>query len=286
MAKIINLQDPKMTKEEIKQKNLENYGNKIKKYRTEAGITAESLAEKLHVSIGSIRNWECGIAKPDLDCLFQLFSILDVEPNQFFSLKGVGSLLEFREKNLLSHYRSLDAAGKEDLETYAEAMSNKIYRRKLINAFNRMRVVEDHSRDAAAGDGADWPDHPETTQSVLYANPFVSRANEIITVCGRSMEPQFHDGDRVLIEYCSDLQSGDIGIFYVPGMGGVIKQKAYDRLHSLNPDYDDIFPYEEGAKVVGRVLAVIDDSMTPSQDDLSLFVEALHEKEDHPDWFE
>lgn len=51
------------------------------------------------------------------------------------------------------------------------------------------------------------------------------------------MEPQFHDGDRVLVEHCVDLRNGDIGIFYVPGMGGVIKQKAYDRLHSINPDY-------------------------------------------------
>lgn len=103
----------------------------------------------------------------------------------------------------------------------------------------------------------------------------VARTDEIITITGKSMEPQFHDGDRVLVEHTVDLRNGDIGIFYVPGMGGVIKQKAYDRLHSINPDFDDIFPYEEGAVVVGRVLGKIDQDMIPSYEDQGLYLEAL-----------
>ena len=68
---------------------------------------------------------------------------------------------------------------------------------------------------------------------------------------------------------------GDIGIFYVPGMGGVIKQKAYDRLHSINPDFDDIFPYEEGATIVGRVLGKIEENMIPSYEEQSLYLAAV-----------
>ena len=287
MAKIVTLQDSKRTKENIKQHNLETYGNKIKKFRNAAGLTAENLADRLQISVGSIRNWECGIAKPDPDCLFQLFNILDVEPNEFFGLKGVGSLLTNQERALLSNYRSLDKAGKEDMDTFAEAMSNKVYKRKLVSASRRMNIVDDHTRGAAAGDGMDWPDYPETIPTILYNNPLVNRADEIITVCGQSMEPQFQDGDRVLVQYCTELRIGDVGIFYVPGMGGVIKQRLHDRLHSLNPEFDDIFPYEEyGAKIVGRVLGVIDNSMIPSEEDISLFIEAMHEKESHPDWFE
>jgi phage repressor protein C with HTH and peptisase S24 domain len=77
------------------------------------------------------------------------------------------------------------------------------------------------------------------------------------------------------VEHCVDLRNGDIGIFYVPGMGGVIKQKAYDRLHSINPDFDDIFPYEEGAAVIGRVLGKIEKEMIPSMEEQSLYQEAL-----------
>ena len=87
------------------------------------------------------------------------------------------------------------------------------------------------------------------------------------------MEPQFHDGDRVLVQYCAELSYGDIGIFYVPRMGGVIKQIAHDRLHSLNPAYDDIFPYEDGAKIIGRVLGKVTEEMIPDQEE-ALYMEA------------
>ena len=57
-------------------------------------------------------------------------------------------------------------------------------------------------------------------------------------------------------------------------MGGVIKQVAHDRLHSLNPDFDDIFPYEDGAKVIGRVLEKITADMVPDTADRALYLEA------------
>ena len=180
--------------------------------------------------------------------------LLDIPPYELFGIEDKYSGLSKRERRLLDCYRSLDIPGREDLETFAEAMSGNVHKRRLRMALERMTSVNDLGRAAAAGDGADWEDHPESEQCILFDSRAVSSADEIITVCGWSMEPQFHDGDRVLVQYCSELSYGDIGIFYVPGMGGVIKQVAHDRLHSLNPDYDDIFPYEDGAKIIGRVL--------------------------------
>ena len=265
----------KLSPEEIKQRNLETYGSKIKTFRNRAGLTAEQLADALQISKSSIRNWECGLTRPDPEFLYRMFSILNVEPNEFFGFSGIGTLLTTSERDLVDNYRTLDDAGKEDVETFVEAMSKKAHKRKLLAAYDRMNGVEDWGRYAAAGDGTDWPEHPEKEEVILFDSPMVSRADEIITVTGKSMEPQFHDGDRVLVEHCVDLRNGDIGIFYVPGMGGVIKQKAYDRLHSINPDYDDIFPYEEGAVVVGRVLGKIDQDMIPSYEDQSHYLEAL-----------
>ena len=265
----------KLTPEEIKQRNLETYGTRIKTFRTRAKMTAEQLADALQISKSSVRNWECGLTRPDPEFLYRMFTILNVEPNEFFGFSGIGTLLTTQERTLIDNYRMLDAAGKEDVETFAEAMSAKAHLRILRAARDKMNSVYDWGRYAAAGSGADWPENPEREEVVLFDSSFVSRADEIITVSGKSMEPQFQDHDRVLVEYCSDLKNGDIGIFYVPGFGGVIKQKAYDRLHSLNPDYDDIFPYEEGATVVGRVLGRIDKEMIPSTEEQSLYLEAL-----------
>lgn len=179
-----------------------------------------------------------------------------------------------QHEKMPSNPRQNELDGNQYMETFAEAMSGSVHKRKLRMALERMNSVNDYGRAAAAGDGADWEDHPECDQCVLFDCQAVSDADEIITVCGQSMEPKFHDGDRVLVEYCADLSYGDFGIFYVPGMGGVIKQVAHDRLHSLNPAFDDIFPYEDGAKIIGRVLGKITEDMIPDKADQALYFEA------------
>lgn len=258
-----------------KERNLHLYGSRIKAFRLRAGLSAEQLAAALRVSASSVRNWECGLTRPDPGLLPALFSLLGTEPNEFFGLKGIGGLLTPQEQRLVDLFRALDDAGRQDADALMEALASRVERRRILSAASRMREVADWGRYAAAGDGADWPEHPEAEPVLLYDGPAVARADEVITVTGRSMEPQIHHGDRVLVEHCADLKNGDIGIFYVPGMGGVIKQKAYDRLHSLNPDFDDIFPYEEGARVVGRVLGVLEPGMLPSPEDQALYRKAL-----------
>ena len=265
----------KLTPEEIKQRNLETYGLRIKTFRNRAGMTAAQLAETLQVSTSSVQNWECGLTRPDPEYIYRMFSILNVEPNEFFGISGIGTLLTVQEKKLIRDFRALDEDSKEAVETFASAMRDKASARKLKTALNRMGTAVDRSRVVAAGDGEDWPEQYESVEVILFATPEVLRADEIFTVNGDSMEPQFHDNDRVLVQHCTELQNGDIGIFYVPGRGGVIKQVAYDRLHSLNPDYDDIFPYAEGAQVIGKVLGRITKDMVPSREEQNLYLEAV-----------
>lgn len=264
-----------LTPEDIKKRNLETYGLRIKKFRARAGLTAEQLAETLQISKSSVRNWECGLARPDPEYLYRMFTILNVEPNEFFGFQGIGTLLTAQEQHLIDTYRALDDDGRENLITFADAMNDKSHLRKLRSAYDRMNDVVNRGRLAAAGDGEDWDENSEEEHVVLYDSKEVRNADEIFKVSGMSMEPQFNDGDYVLVQYCEELRNGDIGIFYVPGHGGVIKQKAYDRLHSLNPDYDDIFPYEDGARIVGRVVGKITKDMVPEYEDEQLYLKAV-----------
>ena len=266
----------KPTQAEVKQHNQETYGEKIRKFRQRVGMSADELADRLEIARSSVRNWEAGFTRPDPDYMYLMFTILNVEPNEFFGIEGIGSIMTFGERALIDDYRMLDAEGKEDLETIAQSLRERAYNRKLKRSYDQTNSVNTAWRVVAAGDGADWEDHPETEKVILYDSPEVSRADEIFIVNGESMEPQFHNGDHVLAEYCDadGLKNGDIGIFYVPSYGGVIKQKMYDRLHSLNPDYDDIFPYEDGAQVVGRVLGRITKEMIPDAEERALYEEA------------
>ena len=256
------------------QKVIHVFGEVIRKYRTLSKYNQKDLAKLMGVNQNTICNWETDKNQPDAQALRRLSMLLDIPLYEFFGIEDKHSRISEREQKILSFYRSLDVHGKEDLETFAEAMSGNVHKRRLRMALERMNSVVDHGRAAAAGDGADWEDHPESEQCILFDSRAVSDADEIITVCGQSMEPKFYDGDRVLVQYCTDLSFGDIGIFYVPGMGGVIKQVAHDRLHSLNPDFDDIFPYEDGAKIIGRVLGKITADMIPDADEQALFLEA------------
>ena len=109
---------------DIKQRNLETYGESIKKYRKKAGLTVDQLASLLQITNSSVKNWESGYSRPDPEYLYRMFTILDVEPNEFFGIGGIGTLLTTNERNLVDYYRTLDDAGKEDLETIAQSMSD------------------------------------------------------------------------------------------------------------------------------------------------------------------
>lgn len=53
------------------------FGQKIKKLRTEAGLTQKGLAEKMNVSFQTISKWESGLNEPDIANIKELCKIFD-----------------------------------------------------------------------------------------------------------------------------------------------------------------------------------------------------------------
>ncbi len=64
-----------------------NFGQKIKKLRTDAGLSQAMLAEHIGVSVQSISNWECNNTMPNISQIVPLASILCVSTDY---LLGVG----------------------------------------------------------------------------------------------------------------------------------------------------------------------------------------------------
>ena len=82
-----------------------------------------------------------------------------------------------------------------------------------------------------------------------------------LTVTGDSMEPELHDGDRVLVREQETLDSECIAVVRIDGEDGVVKKVRIDRdkitLTSVNPYYPPrIFEREEmnNIAVVGKVV--------------------------------
>lgn len=80
----------------------------------------------------------------------------------------------------------------------------------------------------------------------------------IAPVSGNSMEPTYHDGDKLFIRACTEIQQGQIGVFFMDGQQWV-KELGDGVLISHNPKYAPI-PMHEGIRCQGLVLGVCDKS--------------------------
>lgn len=79
----------------------------------------------------------------------------------------------------------------------------------------------------------------------------------VISVKGDSMEPTYHDGDRVFVEKCDSVDVGEIGIFVV-NSDVYIKELGNGKLISHNENYKPITLYEcDSVYCCGRVVGSV-----------------------------
>ena len=109
----------------------------------------------------------------------------------------------------------------------------------------------------SAGSGNYLPDTIDENYIVIPDTPKNRKADYIIEVGGDSMEPEYMDGERVLVKKQDSVEIDEIGVFVING-DAYIKQFKSDRLHSLNPKRGDIY-FEENqtitcmGKVIGKL---------------------------------
>ena len=82
-------------------------GERIKRVRKAAGITQETLAEHLNVSIGYVSQVERGITKISLDLLAAISSILKCDIAELITESAVNSS-EYMEPEIINEIRKLD----------------------------------------------------------------------------------------------------------------------------------------------------------------------------------
>ena len=134
-------------------------------------------------------------------------------------------------------------------------------RRKLIRLFrNDLSACAGHSFAIGETSGEEvW----------IEETPLTAAADELVRISGDSMEPEFHDGDYVLVRHGASLRPGEIGIF-TNGDAGYIKVYQRDGLHSLNPAYPTIlFQEEDDVRCVGKVLGIAGKELFARKDELN-----------------
>ena len=139
-------------------------------------------------------------------------------------------------------------------------------------------LVTMHEGALSADNVASYAFDDEGTPIFLYTDQINTRADCVFSVNGDSMEPEYHNGDLVLVERipdAPDLTEGETGAFIV-GNETYIKNFGSDGLHSLNPKYAVMkFSDEEAVYLIGRVLGLLDPSAIADQRDVEKYM-AIH----------
>lgn len=233
-------------------------GEQIKKYRNIKGMTQQDIAYALGESSGRVvYNWEKGIGRPDCEKLAKLCDLLDVSADELIGSKVMTGRPTATEWSMLQKYRTLDKHGIE----VVNCLIDSEYKRVITiprKPKTRMLKLDFFPMPASAGTG-------NFLDSDLKENIFVPESNEaeiadyVIPINGDSMEPTYHDNDKVFVVQCNSVNIGEIGIFVVNG-DVYIKELGNGKLISHNEDYKPIALSEcDSVYCCGKVIGVVEE---------------------------
>lgn len=229
-------------------------GLRIKEARLAKNLKQEELAERIGAKYRSISTWENGTAKPDCLTILRICEVLSISPNHLLGFNMNIDAPTLNEWAILHKYRDIDEIGKDAVSAVLDAE----YRRVVKPKKARLLRLDFYNYPASAGTGNFLDD--ETPDEIWVKEcDEAEAADYIIPISGDSMEPTFHDGDKVFVEKRDTVDEGDIGIFVVNG--DVFIKELGDRcLISHNSAYK---PRKLGSAdsiyCCGRVLGVVEE---------------------------
>lgn len=243
-------------------------GEMISVYRKQAGLTIDELAAKSGVPKGTINKIIGGITKaPTLDNIKAIARALNLRLADFDDGPQPAEFFTASEQEIIKRYRALDKHGKDIVDSTLNLEYQRI--EQAAQAAQLSPVSESPPEEdniipiplswskASAGEGFYLFEGPDEELKVIYNN-YTRKADFCVRVTGHSMEPKIYDGDIILIRKQPAVDVHEIGLYIVNDCGYVKKQGA-DRLISINPEYDDVFPNEfDYFRCCGKFVGVLD----------------------------
>ncbi len=251
------------------------------------GITEKECLKSCGINTSFLTDWKSEkIKNPSVDKIVKLAVFLDIDLyDLLLGKKATAVNLNENEKKLLNAYNNLSDEDKarvsERAETLAELAAERVAKERAAEQQKKEVQIAAPAADEQPEPEDDEPEQEEPFYIELFTLPasagsgvqlddsytepmqinhtsIADRANYAIRVSGISMEPEYYDGDIVLVETCPNIEIGEIGIFIVNDQG-YIKRRGKNRLISLNPKSPDV-PIHEGDVVYcrGRVLGKAD----------------------------
>ena len=230
------------------------FGEKIKEARLAQHLNQEELAERIGSKYRSVSTWENGTAKPDYPTLIRLCEVLKTSPNHLLGFDLSVDTPSLAEWAILHKYRDIDEIGKDAVSAVLDAEYRRVAKPKKA----RLLKVDFYNYPASAGTG-NFLETERPDEILVKECSEAEDADYVIPISGDSMEPTYHDGDKVFVEKCDSVEIGEIGIFIVNGEA-YIKELGNKCLISHNEAYKPIkLGSSDSIYCCGRVLGVVEE---------------------------
>ncbi len=236
-------------------------GTKISEIRKSKKMKIETLSQKSGVPISTLKKILSGATKdPQIDTIKAIARALECTLEDFddnSNLKNYSAV----EKKLIADYRKLDDHSKE----VVQVVIRKELERNIPSEPNYDNIipikkyqVPYYDMPVSAGTGN--PLDEEYPEKIDLAEQPPKGTDFIVRVSGDSMEPTYHDGDKLFVKEQPSIEIGEIGIFVVDG-NAYVKELGVDRLISHNEKYSDIIINEYiRNECCGKVLGICEET--------------------------
>ena len=270
-----------------KKKEIPAICQRIRYYRKKCGLEQKQLGAKIGVIGNSVCNWENGLSRPDIALLPKICEALGITLNDLYDLSTPHISPEI-QKLADEHGEEMERIVKKFYRLslghqYAvESMMDALDAAEDAEICKHIIIKTEFSKQLAAGfdPGEEFDDKGE--QIFLYRTEENEKGDSVFTVSGDSMEPEYHNGDKVLVQRfpdCQPLEPGEVGAF-ITGNETYIKEYQKDGLHSYNKKYKTMkFTDDDNVYLIGKVLKKLSPSDIVSFEDAMRYQRILEREE-------
>ena len=202
-------------------KRVSSFAKRLKTYRESNKWTLAQLEEKTGVPAPTLNRYELGQRVPKIDMAIEIATSLNIN---LLWLQGYDASITMPQSEMTPYERIVSLL-------------------PLVNA------------PVSAGTGQWLAEGYEYEFYEFYDAP--KDADFALRVRGDSMSPLFNDDDIVYVKTCVQVESGQVGVFYLNGEG-YMKMLQGNRLISHNSKYKPIIMNEfDSFFVAGRVVGKV-----------------------------
>ena len=163
---------------------------------------------------------------------------------------------DIQKQRLIHNFDILNPDGRTKLVAYSDDLA-EIPKYTEEDTKKKYRVIPYSTIAASAGAGEDIDDNSWENITIPDISEY-RQADFAVRVHGNSMQPDYEDGDTVLVRQQDVIGEGAVGLFWVKGKGGVIKKMGRGELISLNPEYENIVYDTDKGRCFGKIIGKLE----------------------------